>query len=137
MADLKSTLEEFEKVHDERQRLKDELKAVQEEYDRLRYEVVLEAMGENGLLDEHGKGSCTTPSGRKLYITTDTKAYIRKEDEPEAHGAIRAMGYEELIRETVHPSTLTAWVRNRLEEAEEIPPGIQMYQQDKAVLRKS
>lgn len=135
--DLKLTLEEFEALHDHRQDLKDRLKAVDEQYDVMRKIIVLESMKHNGILGADGHGSCTTPSGRKVYVTTDTRAYIRKEDEPEAHAAIREMGFGELIRETVHPSTLTAWIRQRLEEGASTPPGVQMYQQEKAVLRKS
>lgn len=137
MADLKSVLQEFESRHDRVKELQAELKEAQSAYDEYRYEVVLDALYDAGILDEWGKGSCSTPSGRKLYITTDTRAYIRKEDEEVAHGALREMGFDELIRETVHPSTLTAWIRDRLANGESIPPGVQMYEKDKAVLRKS
>lgn len=135
--DLKSVLEEFERRHDALSDLKDQVKEAQKAYDEYRYETVLEALNEAGILDDQGKGSCTTPSGRKVYIRTDTRAYIRKEDEPVAHKALREMGFGELISERVHNQTLTAWVRDRLENAEEIPPGIEMYEQEKAVLRKS
>lgn len=135
--DLKKVLEEFEAAYDKLEAAKREQKAAQEAYDKLRYEVVPEALALAGILDDTGHGSCTTPSGRKVYIQTDVRAYIPQADKEEAHGALRALGYDELIREEVHVSTLTSWVRGRMDAGEEIPAGITVYAQDRAALRKS
>lgn len=137
MTDLRAVLTRFEDAHDRLQALKDETKEAQVAYDKLRKSEVLDALKSAGILDDEGKGSCTTPSGRKLYVTTDTRAYILQEDMVETYAAIKEMGFGELLRETIHPSTLTAWVRDRLENAEALPPGVRLYVEDKAVLRKS
>lgn len=137
MPELRDVLEEFEKISDELNELKEQKKEKQKEYDKLRYEKVPAALEEAGILDDEGKGSCTTPSGRKIYMRTDIWARIRKDNESVAHSAIKEMGYGDLLRETIHTSTLSAWIRERLEEAEPIPPGIDIDHVEQAVLRKS
>lgn len=134
--DLKNTLEEFEEQHDRLAALKEQVKKEQEIYDHYRQVLVPEALEAHGILVD-GKGSCTTPGGRKVYIATDIRAYIRKEDEEKAYDAIREAGFGELIREAIHPSTLTAWAKQQLENAESIPAGVNIFSQDKAVLRKN
>jgi len=135
--DLKTVLEQFEAAHDALEAAKTAQKEAQSAYNKLRYEIVPDALKAAGILGDDGKGSCTTPSGRKVYMSTDTRAYVAQADAEMVHDRMRSLGFDELIRETIHNQTLTSWVRGRLENGEEIPEGISVYEQDRAALRKA
>lgn len=103
------------------------------------------------LMDEIGIEEFTTTSGLKITVKEAIRASITKERRAEAMKWLREHGYSKLIKHTftlapqspdqaeamrekleafgleygdsptVHPSTLGAWVRKRLEEGEDIP----------------
>ena len=88
-------------------------------------------------MDALGHGSFTTQNGYKVYLATDTYASIRKDREEEVFAWVAAHGHDDLIRKAIHPQTLRAWVRERLEAGEEVPEGVSVHVTTKARMRKA
>ena len=127
MADLKDRLD----------KVKAEKKELQEEYDLIRKRKLPEAMEAAGLVSDAGKGSFTLADGRKAHLRTEFRAYVRKADRERVYAWLRDSGMGDLIQETVHHNTLTAFAREQTEEGNELPEEIQTYEDTVAVVTKS
>lgn len=127
MAELKDEIDE----------LNAELKQKTEEYDRLRKDTLPETMNEAGLVAASGKGSFTLADGRKIFLQGDLHAHVIASDREIFHAWLRKAGHGDLIKETVHPSTLKAFVKEQLSQDVVLPDFIQAAPYLKAVLRKA
>ena len=63
--------------------------------------------------------------GQMFYLTTKVYAHAVPERKPELFQWLKANGYGDMVQETVHPQTLAAFVRERLNEDEELPADLQ------------
>ncbi len=63
--------------------------------------------------------------GQMFYLTTKVYANAVPERKPELFQWLKANGYGDMVQETVHSQTLAAFIREQLEEAEELPPDLQ------------
>jgi hypothetical protein len=72
-----------------------------------------------------------------VYLTNRVFAHINAADREAAYSWFRDNGHGDLIKETVHTSTLNAWAKEQLEEGGEIPESIQAAYQTTANLRSN
>lgn len=114
-----------------------EMKSLKRQRAELEEEIIPDLMAEGGFVDALGHGSFTTQDGSKVYLATDTYASIRKDNEEEVFDWMDENGYEDIARLTIHPQTLRAWVRERLEAGEEVPEGVSVHVTTKARMRKA
>jgi len=126
MLDLKSNVDELEAL----------LKTTKEQYDGLRKRRLPDLMQELGLVGPDGKGGFTHSSGASIYLKVDVYAYCKKEYEPAFFAWLRANGHGDIIRETVHPSTLKAFAKERVQDGEPLPPQLTVTPETTAVLKQ-
>lgn len=69
-----------------------------------------------------------------VYIEAKNRPTIKDQDEFYAY--LRSHNGEGMIKETVHPQTLAAWVKEELENARSLPPSISNFIQKRAVIRR-
>jgi predicted nuclease with TOPRIM domain len=111
-------------------------KELKKAYDELRHEKVPEAMVVAGLVSEAAKGSYSLPGGGKVILTNRFYASVKKPDQPTFMDWLRENGHEDLIKETVHSQTLTAWAREQAEAGNPLPPEVAIYVETTASIRK-
>lgn len=103
MAELQSQAEELE----------DELKPIKKEIDKLRLELIPNAMNDEGI------SSMTLPSIGRVTLTADLYASIPDKDA--GYEWLRENGYADLIVETVNANTLKAWAKEQMKNGVELP----------------
>lgn len=75
-------------------------------------------------MDAEGMGTVNVKGIGRIAITQQIRASVKKDDQPLLRQWLRNNGYGELVTETINSSTLKAWVKERIEEAEEYPADI-------------
>lgn len=136
MPALIERINEMEGLKDEIDALEDELKVRKERYRDLSEREVPELMETAGITDASGKGKISTGSGKLVYLKTNTFVNVRKDDKPKLFKWLRKEGLGSLIKEDVHHQTLSALVRERLDEDLKIPAFVTVTPQTVAVLHK-
>jgi len=63
--------------------------------------------------------------GQMFYLTTKVYANAVPERKQDLFAWLKANGYGNMVQETVHSQTLAAFVRERLDEDEELPDDLQ------------
>jgi hypothetical protein len=63
--------------------------------------------------------------GQMFYLTTKIYTSAVPERKQDLFAWLKANGYGDMVQETVHSQTLAAFIREQLEEAEELPPDLQ------------
>lgn len=94
---------------------------LQKEYDRLREEVLPDAMRRAGIVSDDGRGSFTLPDGATVYLRSTLYPSVRKANQPRFHAWLREEGHGDLIKETVHHQTLKAFCREQVEAGRNLP----------------
>ena len=101
------------------QRTKEDLEAAlkftNEEFDFLRYTKIPAAM------EEAGFTYVAVAGVGRVTLTADMHVSVKAEKKDFFHVWLRDNGREDLISESVHPSTLKATVKNMFKNGEEIP----------------
>ena len=79
--------------------------------------------------------------GKTFYLSTRTYASAIAETKTEFMSELKSNGYAELVIETVNYQTLSAFVREMLEETDELPkwikPYVSVYEKTSIGIRKS
>jgi hypothetical protein len=79
-------------------------------------------------------------SGFTFYLNTRTFATAKAEGKIELYEWFKENGHEAMVQETVNAQTLAAWVREQLDEADELPEEIQpllnVYEKTSVGIRK-
>lgn len=80
-------------------------------------------------------------AGQMFYLQTKTYASPVAERKPELLIWLKENGYRDLVQETVNANTLAAFVRNQLEESDELPGGlselVNVYEKTTVGIRKA
>lgn len=80
-------------------------------------------------------------AGQMYYLTTKTYASPVAERKAELFQWLKANGYSDLVQETVNANTLAAFVREQLEEDDELPDGlgelVNVYEKTTVGMRKA
>lgn len=117
----------------ESDRLEAEAKQYKDRYNQLRTKDIPDAMRALGYVNSSGKGSFTFAGG-KVHLETKLSASCASVNQPGLFAWLRKQKAGDLIKEIVHPQTLTAFVRDRRAEGLEDPPGISVWEETKAKL---
>jgi hypothetical protein len=79
--------------------------------------------------------------GQMFYLTTKVYANAVPERKQELFTWLKANGYGDMVQETVHAQTLAAFVREQLDEAEELPsdlePLVNVFEKTSVGLRRA
>ncbi len=106
----------FRELKDKLTKAKEDMAIVQKEFDTIRKSILPEKIENSGLdspVNVTGVG--------KISLRAEIFASIRSERKEEAKDWLVSNGHEALIKETVNASTLKAFVKEQLENGEEIP----------------
>ncbi len=120
-------------LRDRKDALQDELKAINAEIKEIDRELAEMMLSEE--LQNFSR------NGRMFYLRTDTYVSAIADRKPDLIDWLKANGLGELVQETVHPRTLTATVKELLEEEGELPEGltelVHVYEETTVGLRKA
>jgi len=117
-------------------RLKEELKAAQGEYDKLRKETIPALMRNASMVSADGKGSFSLEDGTKIYLKNETYASCKAEDKPRLIQFLKEHGMGAMVKEDVHFQTLRGWVNECIEEGRtaDVPAFVTQYTESAAVI---
>lgn len=88
---------------------------LQKEFDNLRQVVIPDEM------DAAGISSANFPGIGRLTLTADLFAGIQPEQQQAAYQWLHDNGHGDLIKDYVHPSTLKAFIKELMEQGENLP----------------
>ena|SRR5690606_27570624 len=80
-------------------------------------------------------------NGKTFYVQTKTFASAVPERKHELFAWLKDHGFGDMVTETVNANTLSAWVREQLEESESLPEGLEelvnVYEKTTVGIRKA
>lgn len=89
-------------------------------------------------MDAEGISTVNVKGYGRITVTQQMRANVPADKAPLLRQWLRENGYGELIGETVNPSTLKAWVKERIVECEDYPVDlINIYTYEQASLTKA
>lgn len=132
-ADLIALANEMLTAKQEADRLEAEAKQHKDRYNQLRTRDIPDAMRDLGYVNSSGKGSFTFAGG-KVHLETKLSASCASANQPAFFGWLKANKSADLIKQVVHPQTLTAFVKERREQGLADPPGVSVWEETKAKL---
>lgn len=128
--------EEMIALKEELEELDARKKQVQARFDQLRKVDIPEKMQAMGMVDARGKGSFTV-GGARLSLRTDLYPNVRKENQEAFFAHLRESGEGDLIKESVHPQTLKAWVKDKIAGGQAVPEHVTTYEETSVTLTRS
>lgn len=131
--DLIALAEEMLTAKQEADRLEGEAKQHKDRYNQLRTQDIPDKMRELGYVNSAGKGSFTFRGG-KIHLETKVNASCTLANQPQLFEWLKQNDAADLMKTVVHPSTLTAFVKERREAGLADPPGIAVWEETKAKL---
>jgi len=102
-------------LRSEKQSLEERLKEINIEKGNLETQIL------PTLMAEHEIEKMTIEGIGTLFTQSAVYAYIYAVDRDMAHEWFKSHGHEDLVKESVHHSTLKSWVKDQLEEGKEVP----------------
>lgn len=132
-ADLIALANEMLTAKQEADRLEAESKQYKDRYNQLRTTDIPDAMRDLGYVNSSGKGSFTF-SGGKVHLETKLSASCAVANQPVLFGWLAENKAADLIKQVVHPQTLTAFVKERRGQGLADPPGVSVWEETKAKL---
>lgn len=144
-ATLDSLVTSMLDLQDRKSAVEEMLKQVNAELDDVRKRRLPAKMQELNLVDTSGHGSFTHSSGVNVSLRVNVWASVPKKDEAgnpteEYEEAVfrwlEERGHGGLIKRSVHPQTFSAFVRELVEDGDEIPPGVKTTMETMAVIRR-
>jgi len=125
--------DELAELKDRKKALDDELKAVNARIAEVEEEL------SNRMLEEEIQSF--QRSGKTFYVTTKVFANAVPERKNDLFVWLKEHGFGDMITETVNANTLSAWVREQLEESESLPEGLEelvnVYEKTSVGIRKA
>lgn len=112
---IKELVEQYLVLRTKKDKLEEELKIINQDFDKLRLETLPNA------LDEAGIRTATFEGIGRVSLTADLYVSCPTENKSELYDWLRSHGYDGLVVDYVHPSSLKGWVKERIEGAESIP----------------
>lgn len=133
--DLEGLVTAMIRARDLVDRLEAQLREARAAHDDIRKRALPELMQSLGLVGPDGRGRFTHSSGNLVYLRVKVWASIKKDAQEETFAWLKAHGHGSLVREVVNPQTLSAFVRERIEDGEPLPPGISTAMETVAVIK--
>lgn len=103
-------------LKDRKAELEDELKQVNAEIERVDQELAQAMVAEE--IQNFVRGD------KLYYLKTETYVSAVAERKPELIEWLKANGLGDIVQEAVHPRTLSATIREMMEESDELPPDL-------------
>ncbi len=128
--ELTSMVHELRELKDRKEQLEDELKSVNGQIRALAEGKIPEYMEENEIEKFSVTGVGTVYVQQKVY------ANVKADDREAFFHWLREHGSADLIKETVHPSTLNAFAKEQLSEGKELPDVLDARLYPTATLRR-
>ncbi|GFP34055.1 hypothetical protein HKBW3S42_02395, partial [Candidatus Hakubella thermalkaliphila] len=110
---LFSLADQLKKLRQEKKELEDSVKTLNKEMEEVDQSLV-QAMVREELQN-------FTRDGQQFYLQTKTYASVMAERRLELAKWLKTHGYEDLVQETVNPSTLAIFIREQLRKRDELP----------------
>lgn len=121
---------ELRDLKDAKEKLDAELKGVNERIQKIEREELVNAM------DDAEVEKFTVDGVGTIFQKVNIFAYVKKDDQEAFFDWLRVTDRGDLIKETVHPATLSAFAKELLEAGEEPPPMLSAAKVPTAVLRR-
>lgn len=134
-ADLKDMAAEMVTLKNRIEELAAEKTSAQARYDHLRRAAIPDKLRQLGLVSSDGRGSFNFAGG-KLILTRELHVSVRTANREALIEHLRANGAGSLVKETVNEATLKAHCRSLREEGKDIPPMIDVYEDQSVTLRR-
>lgn len=125
--DLETYSKTLKELRDRETTLDKELKAIREKIEMLQPEFVA-YMQDHRLQNAHVAGIGT--------VFLQNRNYAKIKDQIILFEALRKSGNGNLIKETIHPSTLRGYANDTLKENKPLPPGMEVYTKTVVAIRK-
>ncbi len=109
-AALQDQIRQFHDLEEQKRDLDGKLKAVKERQDRLKAHLI-EAFADNGIQSINVEGY-TFYLHRQIWASASG---------PQAMAALKEVGLDDLVKETCHAGTLSAWVREQPVDDQNMP----------------
>ena len=106
-------------------------KAAVEAYDTYRLSILPEMVADEGM------SSANVPGLGSVYLVSDAYVSVPVGDAPEFHRWLRDNGSSGIIKETVHPGTLKAFIKGMMKEGKEVPEMVKVTPFTRAQITKS
>lgn len=103
-------------LKEQKDTLEDALKAVNIEIERTDEQLAGEMINE--------ENQNFSRKGKTFYLTEKLHVHSLADKRDDLHGWLKGNGYADMVKETVHPGTLKGFVKEQLEENDELPEGI-------------
>ncbi len=130
--ELFATADTLADLRDQKKKAEDALKEINEMISQTEEQLVA-AMVEEEMQN-------FTRNGRQFVLTSRTYANAKAGMMPEICSWMKDNGLADMVKESVHPQTLQAWVKEQLEEAgalpEELEPLVNVYEKSGISIRK-
>jgi hypothetical protein len=89
------------------------------------------------ILEAMGAENARIPGIGTVYLQNKVFANVKAEDRDKFHAWLRENGHGDLIKDTVHPGTLTSFAKEQLENGIALPEYVQAAFVTQAALRKA
>lgn len=116
--------------------LANNLSEIKQQYDDIRHNMLPQAMATAGLVSDSGTGKFSMQDGSTVSLRNTVHSSVKATDKERFHAWLRSQGLGDIIREAVHPQTLKAFVREQLEEGNELPEYVQAFYETAATIRR-
>ena len=115
-ATLFELADRLRELRDRKAALEDELKQVNAEIERVDQELAKAMVAEE--IQNFVRGD------KLYYLKTETYVSAAADRKPELIQWLKDHGLGDIVQETVHPRTLSATIREMLDESDELPPDL-------------
>lgn len=126
----------LEQLRDDKDVLNEALKNVNAAIDEISKTRIPDAMNAAGFVRPDGGGSFSMESGATCYLATSVFGTIEKDKHAAVLSWLEDRGFGDLISHTVNWQTLRGFVREQLEEGNELHKGIRVHTEVQARIRK-
>jgi hypothetical protein len=133
--ELKDMAAELVALKDRIEELGAEKTLAQARYDHLRKSAIPDKLRLLGLISSDGRGSFNFAGG-KLILTRELHVNVRAPMRESLIQYLRDHGAGDLVRETVNDATLKAHCRSLREEGKDLPPMVDVYEDQSVSLRR-
>lgn len=133
--DIFSLADRLQKLKEHKKRLEDETKSVNAEIEEVETQLA-------GLMVDQEMQNFTR-NGRMFYLQTKTYASAVAERKQELYEWLKENGFGDLVVETVHPQSLSAFVKEQMDEADdgelpqELAELVNVYEKTSVGIRKA
>lgn len=106
------------------------LKPIKERYDAIRKRELFDAMSDAGI------SQVKLEDGGLFYLSSKLVANVPAANAEQFHQWLRDNGFAALLKTSVNPSTLNAWVKEQRAEGTQLPEFVSVFEEPLVAMRK-